>query len=149
MLGCALVFIYHRRDHPLRMTASLIFDVTEHDFTRKVLKASRMTPVLVDFWAEWCPPCRALTPVLERVVSHHRGQLLLAKIDADENMKLGRSRYPRQLLPALLYLLHPWSRVYRGTRTSLGNCSMRYSTSCIHAVVCVAGSAISCAASPR
>lgn len=83
------------------MNTSLIFDVTEHDFTRKVIEASNLTPVLVDFWAEWCPPCRALTPVLERLVSHSRGQILLAKIDADENMKLA-GRYQLRGFPTVI-----------------------------------------------
>lgn len=65
-----------------------IFDVNEHDFREKVLEASHVTPILVDFWAEWCPPCHALAPVLERIVHHDAGQLRLAKVDADENMKL-------------------------------------------------------------
>lgn len=66
------------------MLLPMIFDVTEHDFTHKVLDASRDKPVMVDFWAEWCPPCRALTPVLERVV-RTRHDVRLAKVDADDN----------------------------------------------------------------
>jgi putative thioredoxin len=47
------------------MSHPLIFDVTETDFSEKVLVASRNRPVMVDCWADWCPPCRVLTPVLE------------------------------------------------------------------------------------
>lgn len=66
----------------------VIFDVSEQDFSEKVLEASRQRPVMVDFWAEWCPPCRALTPVLEKVTRGLHGEALLAKVEADENMRL-------------------------------------------------------------
>jgi thioredoxin 1 len=65
-----------------------IFDVSEHDFREKVLEASHATPIMVDFWAEWCPPCHALAPVLERIVRHDTGQIRLAKVDADGHYKL-------------------------------------------------------------
>jgi putative thioredoxin len=64
------------------------FDCNEHDFRERVLAASHSTPVLVDFWADWCGPCLALTPVLERVVAAFAGRVLLAKVEADENMRL-------------------------------------------------------------
>lgn len=72
-----------KSEHP-----AAIFEVNEHDFRERVLEASHATPILVDFWAEWCPPCHALAPVLERIVHHDAGALRLAKVDADENMKL-------------------------------------------------------------
>jgi thioredoxin 1 len=68
--------------------SGLIFDANEHDFREKVIEASHAAPIMVDFWAEWCPPCHALAPVLERIVRHDTGQIRLAKVDADENMKL-------------------------------------------------------------
>lgn len=70
------------------MPHSLIFDVVEADFPEKVIEASRRHPVLVDFWADWCPPCRALTPVLEKVIRGCHGEVLLAKVEVDENMRL-------------------------------------------------------------
>ncbi len=82
------------------MLLPMIFDVNEHDFTHKVLDASRDKPVMVDFWAEWCPPCRALTPVLERVV-HQRRDVRLAKVDADENMRLA-GRYQLRGFPTVI-----------------------------------------------
>lgn len=82
------------------MPLPMIFDVNEHDFTPKVLDASRDKPVMVDFWAEWCPPCRALTPVLERV-AHQRHDVRLAKVDADENMKLA-GRYGLRGFPTVI-----------------------------------------------
>jgi len=66
----------------------MIFSVDEHDFQERVIAASHQQPVLVDFAAEWCGPCHALAPVLERVIPEYAGAVQLAKLDADENMKL-------------------------------------------------------------
>jgi putative thioredoxin len=67
------------------MSHSLIFDVTETDFSEKVVEASRTRPVMVDFWADWCPPCRVLTPVLEKVNHGLHGEVLLDKVEVDDN----------------------------------------------------------------
>jgi putative thioredoxin len=80
---------------------SLIYDVDEASFDEKVLKASARTPVLVDFWADWCPPCVALTPVLEKVAAEYGGKVRLAKVEADENMKLA-GRYGLRGFPTVL-----------------------------------------------
>jgi len=65
-----------------------IFDVDEAGFKEKVIDASSEHPILVDFWADWCAPCIALTPALERVVTEYEGRILLGKVEVDENMKL-------------------------------------------------------------
>jgi putative thioredoxin len=65
-----------------------IFDVDEHGFHSKVLEASQERPVLVDFWADWCSPCLALAPHLERVIGEEQGRVLLAKLEVDDNMRV-------------------------------------------------------------
>jgi len=63
-------------------------DVSQEDFSTQVLEASRTMPVVVDFWAPWCGPCKALGPILDRVVADFGGKLRLAKINTDENQEL-------------------------------------------------------------
>jgi putative thioredoxin len=68
--------------------SSWIFDVTEADFETKVLEASQKTPVVVDFWATWCEPCKVLGPVLEKAIADRKGEVLLAKVDSDQQQRL-------------------------------------------------------------
>jgi thioredoxin 1 len=86
------------------MPHSFIFDVNETDFSEKVLEASHQQPVLVDFWADWCPPCRFLTPVLEKVAQDYRGEVLLAKVEVDENMRLA-GRYQLRGFPTVILFI--------------------------------------------
>lgn len=88
---------------PLHPPAELVFDTSLEDFDRDVIEASHARPILVDFWADWCPPCRALTPVLERVVAHLGGRVRLAKVEVDDghNMKLA-GRYGLRGFPTIL-----------------------------------------------
>jgi len=77
-----------------------IVDVTEATFDREVLERSKTTPVLVDFWAPWCGPCRLLGPMLEEAVRRAEGRLALAKINSDEQPELAL-RHQIQGIPAV------------------------------------------------
>ena len=64
---------------------SFIIDINQDQFLEEVVKKSKTTPVIVDFWAPWCGPCKQLTPLLESVVNKKNGKIILAKINVDEN----------------------------------------------------------------
>ena len=72
----------------MTMTSTHVLDVTDATFQTEVLDYSREIPVVVDFWAEWCGPCKTLTPVLETVAEECRGAFRLAKVDIDKNRQL-------------------------------------------------------------
>jgi putative thioredoxin len=63
----------------------VVSDVTEQEFQQKVVERSKQVPVVVDFWAEWCGPCRTLGPALEKAVNDRNGEIELAKVDTDRN----------------------------------------------------------------
>jgi thioredoxin 1 len=85
------------------MSMSEPIHVTDAEFENKVLKSP--LPVIVDFWAAWCSPCRAIAPALEHISTEYDGRLVVAKVDVDEN-PLYAQRFGVQGIPTLLLMYH-------------------------------------------
>jgi putative thioredoxin len=77
-----------------------VIDVTEATFETEVLQRSLTTPVVIDFWADWCGPCHALSPIIEKAVEARNGSVVLAKVDVDANPRLAQA-FQIQGIPAV------------------------------------------------
>lgn len=82
------------------MASDFIVDVSEADFDYEVLAYSQQAPVVVDFWAEWCVPCKVLGPILERIAREANGDFRLARVNVDDNPNLAL-RYQVRSIPAV------------------------------------------------
>jgi putative thioredoxin len=80
------------------MPTAHAYDVTSENFERDVLEASHVQPVIVDFWAPWCGPCRVLKPILEKLAEEYGGRFKLAKVNSDENPQIS-SAYGIRSIP--------------------------------------------------
>jgi putative thioredoxin len=85
---------------PEQEQISAIYNVDEADFEQRVIARSSTLPVVVDFWADWCGPCKQLTPVLERAVASRAGRVELAKVDVDQSPRL-QAAFRIQGIPAV------------------------------------------------
>ncbi len=77
-------------NEPPKAPAGLIKDATEASFMADVIEASREVPVIVDFWAAWCGPCKTLGPMLEAAVTEARGKVRMVKVDVDRNQRIAQ-----------------------------------------------------------
>ncbi len=83
-------------------TAPHVFDATAQNFETEVMARSQQTPVLIDFWAEWCGPCKSLGPILEKLAAEYGGAFLLAKVDVEAEQELGAAFQIRSIPTVVL-----------------------------------------------
>jgi len=84
--------------------AGVVVDVNEEDFQQKVIDISKTVPIIVDLWAEWCGPCKQLSPLLEKLAAEYKGRFVLAKIDVDANPRLSQM-FQVQSIPAVFAVI--------------------------------------------
>lgn len=85
------------------MNSKNLFNVNLDDFEQNVIQVSKTTPILVDFWADWCGPCIVIAPILEKIINDYNGAIQLAKLEVDEgeNMKLA-GKYQVRGFPTII-----------------------------------------------
>jgi len=96
-----------------------VVDVAEQDFIAEVIEKSSEVPVIVDFWAEWCGPCKTLGPLLEKIAGEAGGRFILAKVDADKAQNIA-AQLRIQSLPTVLAFKDKQIVVAMGTGATAG-----------------------------
>lgn len=97
-----------------------VFDVRHADFATRVLEKSNQVPIVVDFWAAWCAPCRMLMPMLSKLADEYQGKFLLAKVNTDEEQKLAGEQGIRSLPTVRVYKYGTVAEEFMGARPESG-----------------------------